>query len=838
MNRMINLMVIGLSLGCGHGFAHGSGDCEPQWSDEFPTAWIDQWVREIKVLDIDDVPGPEVYVGGALYRAGGFYSRGIARWDGQTWSPLDEGIPSESLAVLVYAIEAFASSPREKPDLYAGGILGLGDKNLHRWNGREWAVVPGLAGTVRDLLAHDDGRGPALFVAGQIGPVGAITGITRWDGRQWSDVGGGMDAIVRALLAFDDGTGTKLYAAGNFDTAGVAPAVGVASWDGISWSAVGALADAMIPALTIHDDGNGPALIAAGQVSLHPGDPMTQRVIRWTGADWEPVGAAFNDFMRTVTSWDDGRGGPAQLYVGGTFTEVGGVAVKHLARWDGQSWMPIDLDLDDTVSALAPVEDPQSGASTLWIGGDFFAQPPMESDFLTVWDGERTVPLGNGVSSPQFTSGTSYDSGPTIVELLTVEAPSPLEPGLYATGDFANAGSTVVNSVARWDGRNWSALGEGLNNDGKALALFDDGTGEGPALFVGGAFNDEGSGQSDPLARWNGEQWSIPSGPMQGVTWALTRLQNDRIAAKPLLMLGGGLEVSATGQDLDIVGWDGTNWFPIGEGANGLVFALHVFDDGLGDGPVLFAGGSFTTVGGIPANHIARWNGKQWSALAGGVDRTVRAISSFDGGDGAELYVGGQFDTADGILTGSIARWNGEDWSAVIAEGQPIPSYGVPNGYVGSLHVHDDGRGAALFVGGTFTTAAGVPARHVARWDGHEWTGLAAGISLPDQWTSYGYVDALASFDDDADGAASLFVGGQFSLAGGKSSGAIAKWSSCGPGPSAADLNGDGIVGPLDLAILLSAWGSCSGGACPADLSGDYDVDGFDLARLLSQWGE
>jgi predicted outer membrane repeat protein len=49
-----------------------------------------------------------------------------------------------------------------------------------------------------------------------------------------------------------------------------------------------------------------------------------------------------------------------------------------------------------------------------------------------------------------------------------------------------------------------------------------------------------------------------------------------------------------------------------------------------------------------------------------------------------------------------------------------------------------------------------------------------------------------------------------------------------------ADLNGDGAVGPLDLAILLGAWGV---GDCIADLDGDGSVGASDLAILLGAWG-
>ena len=49
------------------------------------------------------------------------------------------------------------------------------------------------------------------------------------------------------------------------------------------------------------------------------------------------------------------------------------------------------------------------------------------------------------------------------------------------------------------------------------------------------------------------------------------------------------------------------------------------------------------------------------------------------------------------------------------------------------------------------------------------------------------------------------------------------------------DLNGDGSVGPGDLASLLSAWGSNPGH--PADADGDGFINAADLANMLSHWG-
>lgn len=56
-------------------------------------------------------------------------------------------------------------------------------------------------------------------------------------------------------------------------------------------------------------------------------------------------------------------------------------------------------------------------------------------------------------------------------------------------------------------------------------------------------------------------------------------------------------------------------------------------------------------------------------------------------------------------------------------------------------------------------------------------------------------------------------------------------------GPT-ADLNGDGVVSGLDLAILLGQWGLCATtAACTADLDGSGSVNGLDLAILLGAWG-
>ncbi len=78
----------------------------------------------------------------------------------------------------------------------------------------------------------------------------------------------------------------------------------------------------------------------------------------------------------------------------------------------------------------------------------------------------------------------------------------------------------------------------------------------------------------------------------------------------------------------------------------------------------LIAGGRFTTIEGVPANRIARWDGQSWSPLGSGMEGAgnpdVTALLVLPNGD---LVAGGWFTIADGAPASRIARWDGTTWS-------------------------------------------------------------------------------------------------------------------------------------------------------------------------------
>jgi hypothetical protein len=104
-----------------------------------------------------------------------------------------------------------------------------------------------------------------------------------------------------------------------------------------------------------------------------------------------------------------------------------------------------------------------------------------------------------------------------------------------------------------------------------------------------------------------------------------------------------------------IAKWNGSSWSPLGSGMSAVVHSLVVHD--AGDGPALFAGGNFTTAGGLAVNRIGKWDGANWSSLESGVNASVLALTVHDDGGGPALFAGGEFDSAFDSGDSYLAKW-------------------------------------------------------------------------------------------------------------------------------------------------------------------------------------
>ena len=661
--------------------------------------------------------------------------------------------------------------------------------------------TPGTNGTVRTLAVFDDGGGAALYAAGDFTSAGGVSAVrvARWGGAEWGPVGSvaptGADETVRALTAFDAGGGSVLYAGGSFTSIAGQATSGIAAWDGAAWSPVSGGVGGAVHALAVFDDGTGPALYAAGSFA-QAGGATASNVARWDGVSWSALGSGTDGAVHALAVYDDGAG--AALFAAGSFTQAGGIAAGRVARWDGSAWSALGAGTDDTVRALAVFDD--GNGDVLVAGGDFANAGAVSAVRIASWDGATWSNLGALGIDGAVEALAQYDDGSGN--------------RLYATGGFSSAGGVGARGVARWNGAGWSALasgGVGVDT-GFALAVFDEGSGAGPTLFVGGDFQSAGTVAANRVARWDGSGWS-PLGT--GVADAVLALVPFDDGGGPALFAGGRFDSAGGVPALRIAKWNGATWSslgPPGSGANNDVRALAVFDEGTG--PALFAGGDFTSAGGAPAGHLARWDGAGWSTLGAGLDDSVVALGVFDDGMGSALYAGGDFTAAGGAPASFVARWDGSAWSAV---------GGGMNGPVRVITVFDDGGGPALFAGGDFTTAGGVPALRIAKWDGVAWAPVGgAGVGADND------VRAFAAFDDGTGGGPELFVGGDFTTAGGLPADRVAKWDGVGWSTLGA---GPGLNNSVRALAVFD------GAAGPAlYVGGRFTAAGGQTANRIARW--
>ena len=160
---------------------------------------------------------------------------------------------------------------------------------------------------------------------------------------------------------------------------------------------------------------------------------------------------------------------------------------------------------------------------------------------------------------------------------------------LYIGDDFTVMGETVANRVAKWDGSAWSALGAGLNDRVRALAV------SGTNLYVGGDFTTAGGKAANYVAKWDGSVWSALGSGLDARARALAVSGTD-------LCVGGDFATAGGAPANFVAKWDGSTWSALRSGLNNSVRALVV------SGTDLYVGGDFTIAGGKVSAYLARAN--------------------------------------------------------------------------------------------------------------------------------------------------------------------------------------------------------------------------------------
>ena len=460
------------------------------------------------------------------------------------------------------------------------------------------------------------------------------------------------------------------------------------------------------------------------------------------------------------------------------------LCVPALAQCPTRVWSGLDGGGNWEVRGLASHDEDGSGPGlpALFISGGFTEFAGFEVWGIVRWDGWEASQVGGGLTMDL--SGLEHLRSQD-------EWAGQIPPGLYAGGEIDTADGFPVNNLTRWESGAWHDVGGGVSPPPEGTFVFEtivfdeDAAGPNPpSLFVGGQFSHAGAVPVKGLARWDGRTWSA---------------------------VGGGIE-------------------PLFEGHHPWVKAFAIYDDD-GPGPrqaALYVGGKFKSAGGVAASRIARWDGRTWEAVGGGLSGSVESLCVYDedgpGPKNPYLFAGGQW----GVPDAGIRRYDGVSWTS--------PGGGTSSTVLAMIVWDEDGPGPlpeSLYAGGLFIHLPNFgPANKIARWDGTKWWPIGKGVSGYGAGTS---VRSMALFDEDGPGPIpeALYVGGLFLFAGDTETHHVARYG-CPLPPTTCkpDCDLDGSLS-IDDFVCFQTYFALSSPAADCEADGDLDIDDFICFQTL-----
>jgi hypothetical protein len=346
-----------------------------------------------------------------------------------------------------------------------------------------------------------------------------------------------------------------------------------------------------------------------------------------------------------LATFDDGSG-PA-LFVGGYYlstylNSVGTGSGIPIMKWNGsafQSLAPSPVAHEGWVVVL----DEGSGPS---LYGEWTS--PSGYQFGR-WNGtgwEPTTPGFFGANTAPFVS--------------VYEASGPVIYGLSISPTNGN------QLVVKWNGTEWVSLGE-VENSASVYGMLGYRDGPAESLYIYGLFSSGINGTPAwGIARWNGATWEAPGWNDHRFNAYAACIAD--LGTGPELYIGGDIILPPwTDATTGISRWNGQRWEDVVGGLSGAaqspmsINAMAEFNDGTG--PALYVAGGFSSVGGVHVRNIAKWDGRSWSGLGGGIGAYVTQFAVFNDPRGSSLFAGGDFQSVGAVGIGA-----GGGYSAGLAQ--------------------------------------------------------------------------------------------------------------------------------------------------------------------------
>lgn len=288
--------------------------------------------------------------------------------------------------------------------------------------------------------------------------------------------------------------------------------------------------------------------------------------------------------------------------------------------------------------------------------------------------------LNSGLFAQWNAMGAGFNSG----FVFSIEAYSDTE--IYYGGNFINS-SGVIHNIAMWDGLGWQPLGGGTAGTVYEVEKHPDGG----IVVIGGFTYADGLLVSN-IARWDGSSWSAIGAGTYSVPEELVVSPDGTIYI---------IDIAPLTYTKILRKWDGTTWTDI---YNFLDYST-VNDLAIDASGQLIISGSFTNIGGVAANYIARYDGTTFHPM--GTLSIAPSILKLD--KLGQLYA---------RVLASIYKFDGSDWV-------------LHANCTSSILDYDFDTDGNMYVCGTFTTILGTPFKRVAVWNGTSYASLGDGLSAP-----------------------------------------------------------------------------------------------------------
>lgn len=625
----------------------------------------------------------------------------------------------------------------------------------------QWIPTFGGAETgpqnVQCVIEYDAGAGSEIYVSGYFQNVDGVParGLAKWNGSEWQGFSPADDFDVKGFATWDSGSGPQLLLFGHAVLAG-SNYTGACRLVGGQWVSL-APNTPRLTSLAVVSDGGVPSVYAA----TFPSGFQPVQILKLIGQAWIEVGILpDNEYVNDMVAYETSTG--TALIVAGTFSSISGVSCSKIAKYQGGVWTSIGAGIIG-ISADCLESVATAAGSELWVGGAFNSAGGVAASNIAKWTGTIWTSVAGGLPSKVRSLAVSGDPSTKPIALCE------------------NFGQPYELS-----GLNWMMLPVG---GGARSAQYQHSGGQTSLYLCGYQMSAPNAYGTGLLRRDQFGLWSIFNRGLSGFPRTAHTLSPDNGGD---LLIGGYFFHVDSSIANSLVRWNGYSLVNWPEEVNGSVFTIEELS--IGGTMELYTGGSFNSIGAIPALNIARYTNGQWSPLLAGVNGDVNDMIVYDDGSGPALYCAGSFTTAGNVNARGVARWSGAAWSPLSSGLGPSDSgTGSYAGIGKRLSVFEENGVKYLAVAGTFNSAGGIPAKNIALWNGTQWLPLGAGCNGP--------IDALLSVHS-LDLPNGLYVGGLFSLAGNTQVKSLARWSQGGWSDVGGGVSADGLSAPGKVTSL------------------------------------